>query len=86
MRQNLLVKPSDKKYLILWYECDNFRPLTVPVSTLREWKKFCKFTTLELRMWNNKTQIGMLWDKNVDLVIEKSLVIKKNNVIHKPRK
>ena len=49
-------------------------------------KEVCKLTTLELRMWNNEIQIGMLWDKNVDLVIEKSLVIKKNNVIHKTRK
>ena len=46
-------------------------------------KEVCKLTTLELRMWNNEIQIGMLWDKNVDLIIEKSLVIRKNNVIHK---
>ena len=43
-------------------------------------KEVCKLTTLELRMWNNEIQIGMLWDKNVDFVIEK------NNVIHKTRK
>ena len=46
-------------------------------------KEVCKLTTLELRMWNNEIQIGMLWDKNIDSVIEKSLVIERNNVIHK---
>ena len=49
-------------------------------------KEVCKLTTLELRMWNNEIQIGMLWDKNIDLVIETSLVIEKNNVIHKTSK
>ena len=49
-------------------------------------KEVCKLTTLELRMWNNEIQIGMLRDKNVDLVIETSLVIEKNNVIHKTSK
>ena len=41
-------------------------------------KEVCKLTTLELRMWNNEIQIGMLWDKNVDLVIEKNNVITQN--------
>ena len=46
-----------QEYLILWYESDNFRLLTVPVGTLREWKKFCKLTTLELRMWDNEIKL-----------------------------
>ena len=41
-------------------------------------KEVCKLTTLELRMRNNEIQIGMLWDKNVDLVIEKNNVITQN--------